>query len=198
VSYRQPEIVWEYYSIVTSSNTEKTFSCANLKQIVLDQASAVSENQNPSTGKPHYGPFIYRIDFHIDVTVRTIFLCIMREKNGIAQRYSSCLLQINFPNDPLPHRQIVTVLSAPYGLTTHSSQEAILLSEVFLKDLTSWEQTPTTASNNPTTLPPTATIENIVDGVRRYFIHKTGIRPKEWIMPYIESTLKMVCSKYNF
>jgi hypothetical protein len=57
----------------------------------------------------------------------------------------------------------------------------------------------TMVSNILTTSPVTInlTIEDIVDSIRRYFIHKTGIQPKHWVMPYIEQELRAVYSTYK-
>lgn len=41
------------------------------------------------------------------------------------------------------------------------------------------------------------TIEEIIDSIERYFIHKTGIRPKDWVMPYIGNVLRTACRKYK-
>jgi len=60
--YQQPQMNWKTYSIVTTSNNYKTFSCADLSDINLKQISATS-------GKTHYAPLVYRIDFYIKVKV---------------------------------------------------------------------------------------------------------------------------------
>ncbi len=69
VSYRQPQMNLKTYSIVTTSNSRRIFSCADLSEIVLNQTSAVPQRQQSSTGKPRYAPYVYRIDFYINVTV---------------------------------------------------------------------------------------------------------------------------------
>jgi hypothetical protein len=69
VSYQQSQMNWRIYSIVTASKNSKIFSYAPLLEIVLNPMSAVPQRQQPSTGKIHYSPFIYHIDFHINVTV---------------------------------------------------------------------------------------------------------------------------------
>ena len=45
------------------------FSCAELSEIVLNEMSADPKRQQPLTGKPRYGTYVYRIDFCISVTV---------------------------------------------------------------------------------------------------------------------------------
>ncbi len=42
------------------------------------------------------------------------------------------------------------------------------------------------------------TIEEIIGSIERHFIHKTGIRPKDWVMPYIGNVLRTTCRKYKF
>jgi len=52
--------------------------------------------------------------------------------------------------------------------------------------------------DNITSSPPTnLTIEEIADSIEGYFIHKTGIRPKDWIMPYIRNVLIAAYRKYK-
>ncbi len=58
--YEQSQLNWKTYSIITASNNYSTFLCADLSEISLKQSS---------TGKTHYAPLIYCIDFHINVTV---------------------------------------------------------------------------------------------------------------------------------
>jgi len=69
IAYRQSQLEWDTYSIVTASNNRKRFSCADLSKIILNQMCAEPQRQQSSTGKKHYAPLMYRIDFHIDVTV---------------------------------------------------------------------------------------------------------------------------------
>jgi hypothetical protein len=92
------------------------------------------------------------------------------------------------------------VQSAPFGLITNRCQEYDLFPEVFLEDLKRWKSSSaTTMSNILTTssITTSLTIEDIVDSIRRYFIHKTGIQPKHWVMPYIEQELRAVYSTYK-
>lgn len=69
VSYQQEQIAWKTYLFATALNNQKTFSCADLSEIILSQALAVTQKQQPSTGRARYAPFIYRIDFNINITV---------------------------------------------------------------------------------------------------------------------------------
>ncbi len=69
VSYQQSPIHLETYSIVTTSNSPKIFSCADFSKIVLSEISAIRQSELLSTGKPHYAPYVYRIDLYINVTV---------------------------------------------------------------------------------------------------------------------------------
>lgn len=92
------------------------------------------------------------------------------------------------------------VHSAPFGLITNRAQENDLFPEVFLEDLKSWKSISTTVPNILTTSSTTTnlTILDIVDSIRRYFIHKTGIEPKHWVMPYIEQQLRAIYSTYKY
>jgi len=86
---------------------------------------------------------------------------------------------------------------------SHTSQEEDLFARVFIEDLRywkSWQTTLTNVSNDLVApLPATnLTIEDIVDSINRYFIHKTGIRPREWIMPYIKNLFQLGCRKFSF
>jgi hypothetical protein len=63
IFYQQEEIDWKTDSIVTASNHQRSFSFADLSSIILGQQNIVSK------GKIHYAPFLYRIDFHINITV---------------------------------------------------------------------------------------------------------------------------------
>jgi hypothetical protein len=74
ISYYQPEMHWKTYSIVSSSNTPKTFSCAEMSEIVFNEMFAVPQRQQPLIGKIRHSPLVYRIDFHIKVTVCPLFL----------------------------------------------------------------------------------------------------------------------------
>jgi hypothetical protein len=50
---------------------------------------------------------------------------------------------------------------------------------------------------NPSPVTPDLTIDDIVNSIERYFIHATGIRPKEWTMPYIRNVFQTVCRKFS-
>jgi hypothetical protein len=95
------------------------------------------------------------------------------------------------------------VQSAPFGLIKNTSQSADLFAKLFIEDLKCWKPrsaSPLIAILNMTTSPSTTTnltIADIVDSIRRYFIHKTGIQPKYWVMPYIEQELNAVYSKHK-
>jgi hypothetical protein len=91
---------------------------------------------------------------------------------------------VRFSKDPTPYQHCVIIQSAPFGVITHASQGTDLFAKVFIEDLKSW--------SSPLTM------DALVDGIRRYFIHKTGIHPKDWVMPYIETELRAACSKYKF
>lgn len=39
------------------------------------------------------------------------------------------------------------------------------------------------------------TIEDIIHSIAGYFIRKTGVYPKEWVIPYISKLLKSTCRK---
>jgi hypothetical protein len=71
--YQQAQMIWKTYSIVTASNNYKTFSCADLPGIVVKQTSNIAGNEKSSTGKTHYAPIVYRIDFCINITVWILF-----------------------------------------------------------------------------------------------------------------------------
>ncbi len=95
---------------------------------------------------------------------------------------------MRFSDDPTLYQHRVVVQSAPFGVITNTSQEADLFAKVFIQDLK------TSRSSSITT---DLTIGEIVDGIRRYFIHKIGIKPKDWIMPYIEKELIAACCKHE-
>ena len=95
---------------------------------------------------------------------------------------------MRFSNDPTSYQHCIVVQSAPFGVITNTSQEADLFAKVFIQDLK------TSRSSSITT---DLTIGEIVDGIRRYFIHKTGIQPKDWIIPYIEKELTAACCKHE-
>jgi hypothetical protein len=69
IFYQQPQMDWQTYKIVTAANNQRTFYSANLSEINFRQPYTLLGNQNPSKGKTHYAPFMYRIDFNICVTV---------------------------------------------------------------------------------------------------------------------------------
>jgi len=108
-----------------------------------------------------------------------------------------------FPNDPSLCKHHVIVQSAPFGLITNTCQEEELFAKVFIEDLRCWKSISTSPlpliSNTITSevTPVNLTITDIVDSIRRYFIHKTGIQPKQWIMPCIEKELSAIYSKYQ-
>ncbi|CAF3730098.1 unnamed protein product [Rotaria sordida] len=169
--YQQSNMNWTTYTIVTALNNQRNFYCADLSEISLRQTSIVSENQKSSKGKAHYSPHIYHIEFRINVTIRF--------------------------TDGLPsYQHCVIVKSAPFGLVTNTSQTADLFAKVFIQDLKSWKSLTTTILNNNTSSPITTdlTIDDIIYSIRRYFIHTTGIYPKDWVMPYIDRILRAVCS----
>ncbi len=109
---------------------------------------------------------------------------------------------MRFPNNPTPYSRCIIVRSAPFGLISHSGQLSDLFANVYLADLKSWKQISLTV---PTTLPanidPLAmtnlTTEDIINNLRRYFIHKTGIEPKGWMMVYIEQEFNIKCGKHR-
>jgi hypothetical protein len=189
VSYRQTEMDWKTYSIVTASNNQKTFSCVELLNIALNQLSVIPQGQQPPKGKTHYAPFVYRIEFHVNITVG-IFSCRRREEKITKLCFST---KVCFPNDPSPFQHCVIIQSAPFGLMTNTSQEEDLFAGVFIEDLKSWKSCITSSLLTTTNL----TIEEIVDSIRRYFIHTTGIQPKPWVMPYIQRELSAVYSKHK-
>jgi hypothetical protein len=61
------------------------------------------------------------------------------------------------------------------------------------------QSTPNTISNMdvPEVAPVNLTTADIVDGIRRYFIYKTGIHPKPWIVPYIFEELNTASGTYD-
>ena len=73
VSYPQSLMEWKPYSILTTSQNRKNFSGADLSEIVLNELFVMPQKQRPSTTKPRYSPYIYRIDFHINITVGVTF-----------------------------------------------------------------------------------------------------------------------------
>jgi len=109
------------------------------------------------------------------------------------------IMKVHFPHYPTPYNGHVIVRSSPFGLVTNTSQAADLFAEVFIEDLKSCKQISTAASNNTISLSPATdlTISEILDGIRRYFIYKTGIYPKHWVMLSIEKQLTPVYSKYT-
>ncbi|CAF3304259.1 unnamed protein product [Rotaria sp. Silwood2] len=178
IVYEQLKMNWKTYTIVTALNNRKSFYCADLSEIILRQTSTVSEDQKSSKLQIHFSPHIYFMEFHINVTIR-------------------------FNNGLLPYQHCVIVKSAPFGLITNTSQTADLFAKVFIQDLKSWKSLITqlqpiaTILDNSTssTMTTDLTMDEIVNSIQRYFIHKTGIYPKDWVMPYIEKILKVAC--YN-
>ncbi|CAF4445397.1 unnamed protein product [Rotaria sp. Silwood2] len=178
IVYEQLKMNWKTYTIVTALNNRKSFYCADLSEIILRQTSTVSEDQKSSKLQIHFSPHIYFMEFHINVTIR-------------------------FNNGLLPYHHCVIVKSAPFGLITNTSQTADLFAKVFIQDLKSWKSLITqlqpiaTILDNSTssTMTTDLTMDEIVNSIQRYFIHKTGIYPKDWVIPYIEKILKVAC--YN-
>lgn len=68
--YQQSAIEWKTYSLVTSSNNTRIFSYADLSKIHLNPISLISQQREKSSiGKPHYAPYIYCVEFHINIKV---------------------------------------------------------------------------------------------------------------------------------
>jgi len=107
--------------------------------------------------------------------------------------------KIHFPNHPFPYEHCVILQSAPFGLISNTSQEEDVFARVFIEDLKSWRSSSTTVMDNLTPPPSTTdlTIEELVDSIEHYFIHKTGIRPTDWVMPYIDNVLRNAYRKYR-
>lgn len=61
------------------------------------------------------------------------------------------------------------------------------------------QSTPMAISNMgvPGEAPVNLTTADVVDGIRRHFIHKTGIHPKPWVMSYITKELNTLYGKHN-
>ncbi len=106
-------------------------------------------------------------------------------------------MKVRFPNDSSCQFR-VTIPSAPFGLMSNTSQEEDLFARVFIEDAKSWKPLPTTVSHDTTASSTTTdlTMKEIVQSVERYFIRKTGIRPKDWIIPYIENVFQTACCKF--
>lgn len=119
------------------------------------------------------------------------------EKLNFIIYMSVFIMKVRFPHDPRPYEGHVIVRSSPFGLVTNTKQAADLFAEVFIEDLKSCKQISTAASNNTTSPSPATylTISEILDGIRRYFIYKTGIYPKHWVMLSIDKQLTPVYSK---
>ncbi|CAF4972178.1 unnamed protein product, partial [Rotaria sp. Silwood1] len=179
--FEQLPMTWKPYAIVTASQNRKNFYFADLSEIILRQTPIVSENQNPTKGgQTHYSPHVYYIQFQINVTVQ-------------------------FTNGLTPYQHCVIVKSAPFGLVTNTSQTADLFAKVFIQDFKSWKSLSTqiqpivASSDNSTSLPSTTELnmDDVVNSIQRYFIHKTGIYPKDWVMPYIDKILRATCHNQN-
>ena len=69
IFYQQSQINWQTYKIATAMNNQRTIYSTTLSEINFRQPYTLLGNQNPSKGKTHYAPLIYRIDFYINVTV---------------------------------------------------------------------------------------------------------------------------------
>ena len=105
------------------------------------------------------------------------------------------LIKVRLPHDPEPHKSNVIVHSSPFGLVTNTSQAADLFADVFIEDLKFCKQTSNiTAPLLPT---PELILDEILDGIKHYFIYKTGINPKDWVMLSIEAELTSVYSTYK-
>ncbi|CAF3517279.1 unnamed protein product [Adineta steineri] len=170
--YQQSPIEWRSYSIITTSKTRMNFSLAEFSEIVLKEPSNIPDDQKSSTRKTiHYAQCIYRIDFYIEITVR-------------------------FPHLSLPYRTVIVVSSSPFGLVTNTSQATDLFAEVFIKELQMLNQPPQLHTSNNTNIPlPSSTnltFNELIDSIERYFIYKTGIYPKEWVMASIRQNLDAV------
>ncbi|CAF3530942.1 unnamed protein product [Adineta steineri] len=170
--YQQSPIEWRSYSIITTSKTRMNFSLAEFSEIVLKEPSNIPDDQKSSTRKTiHYAQCIYRIDFYIEITVR-------------------------FPHLSLPYRTVIVVSSSPFGLVTNTSQATDLFAEVFIKELQMLNQPPQLHTSNNTNIPlPSSTnltFNELIDSIERYFIYKTGIYPKEWVMGSIRQNLDAV------
>ncbi|CAF1016863.1 unnamed protein product [Adineta steineri] len=170
--YQQSPIEWRSYSIITTSKTRMNFSLAEFSEIVLKEPSNIPDDQKSSTRKTiHYAQCIYRIDFYIEITVR-------------------------FPHLSLPYRTVIVVSSSPFGLVTNTSQATDLFAEVFIKELQMLNQPPQLHTSNNTNIPlplsTNLTFNELIDSIERYFIYKTGIYPKEWVMTSIRQNLDAV------
>ncbi len=121
------------------------------------------------------------------------------EKLNFIIYMSVFIMKVHFPHDPTPYEGHVIVRSSPFGLVANTSQAADLFAEVFIEDLKCCKQISTAALYNINSLSPTTdlTISEILDGIRRYFIYKTGIYPKHWVMLSIDKQLTPVYSKYT-
>ena len=81
---------------------------------------------------------------------------------------------------------------------SNTSQEEDLFAKVFTEDLKYWKtyQANLLPTSNDVNIPLVAanlTMDDFVNSIERYFIHKTGIRPKEWTMPYIRNVFQLAC-----
>ncbi|CAF1180576.1 unnamed protein product [Adineta steineri] len=173
--YQQSPIDWRNYSVITTSKTRMNFSLAEFSEIVLKEPSSIPDDQKSSTRKTiHYAQCIYRIDFYIEITVR-------------------------FPHLSSPYRTVIVVSSSPFGLVTNTSQATDLFAEVFIKELQMLNQPSQLHTANNTNIPlplsTNLTFNELIDSIERYFIYKTGIYPKEWVMGSIRQNLDAVYNK---
>lgn len=98
-------------------------------------------------------------------------------------------------------QRYIIVHSGPFGLVSNTVQLPNLLADVYLQDLKSWKQTSLASqtinpvNNTDNLLMAELTNEEIMDNLKRYFIHKTGIEPREWMISYITQELNVECGK---
>ncbi|CAF1983374.1 unnamed protein product [Rotaria magnacalcarata] len=168
--YTQKPLTWKTFTITTTSSNRRNFNCAEISEIIFRQLPDLSEKQKASKEiKPHYAPLVYVIDFNIVVTV-------------------------HFPNGFSSIRHSLTVQSAPFGIVSNTSQDGDLFAKVFMQDLKSWRSVVYISNLGiPSLMTADLTVGEIVDCIRRYFIHQTGMNPKRWVMPYIERILNTDC-----
>ncbi|CAF3352908.1 unnamed protein product [Rotaria socialis] len=168
--YPQQPLTWETFTLTTALNNRRNFNCAKISKIIFRQLPDRSEKQKVSKEiKPHYAPLVYCIDFNIVVTV-------------------------HFPDGFSSIQHSLTVQSAPFGIVSNTSQDGDLFAKVFIQDLKSWRPVvPTSNLGIPSLMTADLTIDEIVNCIRRYFIHQTGINPKSWVIPYIAKMLNTDC-----
>lgn len=67
--YEQEPLSWTTYSIVTTNNNQKEFSCADLSEIQLTEMPIIPGEKLVSKSKIRHAPFVYHIIFNITVKV---------------------------------------------------------------------------------------------------------------------------------